>query len=101
MADISRTIVDLAKKTGWRLFPVHSISDGVCTCPSGAACEDPAKHPRVQKWNKPGVADLKNLKMWAAKWPNCNWGVATDLSGLVAIDTDPRNGGMDSEAELE
>lgn len=101
MADSSHGAVDLAKKTGWRLFPVHSISRGACTCHKREACFDPAKHPRVTGWNKPDDADTGTLERWAAKWPNCNWGVATELSGLVVIDTDPRNGGSDSEAAIE
>lgn len=86
-------------KKGWLVFPVHNIRDGKCSC--GTDCGSPGKHPRTRK----GFLDASNegpqLDEWWAQWPDANIGLALGLSGLVAVDVDPRNGGDESLVELE
>lgn len=87
---------------GWPMFPVHSVSDdGRCSCRKGTACTDAGKHPRVTGWPTEATADRAQLERWRAKWPGCNWGIATGPAGLVVVDIDPRHGGHETAYELQ
>jgi hypothetical protein len=81
---------------GWRVFPLHGLRNGACTC-GDADCRSPAKHPMTLHGVKNASADLGQLEAWAAQYPESNLGLALS-DGLVAVDTDPRNGG---DATLE
>jgi hypothetical protein len=82
---------------GWKVFPVHCISGGRCTC--GRAVDDkdghsPGKHPRTKHGLKDASDDPAVITRWWSKWPDANVGIATgEASGFVVIDIDPRNGG--------
>ena len=81
---------------GWRVFPLHSMRDGVCSC-GDASCTSPAKHPRTKRGCKDAVADEPQIRSWWTRWPDANVAIATGRdSGLVVIDVDPRHGGDDS-----
>jgi hypothetical protein len=67
---------------GWRLLPVCARD----------------KVPLVKKWQNAATSNLAQLESWAAKFPGCNWGVATGASsGLVVVDID----GVEGRASLE
>lgn len=84
---------------GWQVFPVHSITpEGKCSC--GTDCGSPGKHPRTKRGYVDASAESSQLDEWWAKWPDANIGVALGLSGLVAVDVDPRNDGDNSLVEL-
>ena len=39
---------------GWKVVVLHGIAERngspICTCPKGADCPDPGKHPRLSGW---------------------------------------------------
>lgn len=79
---------------GWALVPLHDVGDGVCSCRLGAACRSAGKHPRAAEWQRPEhlVRDEAGLAAALARWPSCNWGLATGLiSGCWALDYDPKS----------
>ena len=89
-----------AEKLHWRVFPVHSIRDGRCTC--GADCQHPGKHPRTPHGFKDATTDLKQIEEWWRAWPDANIGLATgEVSGVDVLDVDPRACGAESLWELE
>lgn len=86
---------------GWRVFPVHTIRGGECTCGGRKGCK-PGKHPLTDHGFKDATTDSKQIRRWWAKWPEANIGIATGkASGIIVLDIDPRNGGDQALAELE
>jgi hypothetical protein len=76
---------------GIRVFPVHGIRDGRCTC-GKERCEHPGKHPRITGWQEKATCDQADIREWWHKWPDANIaGLTGDL--FVVLDIDPRNGG--------
>jgi len=74
---------------GFKLFPVHSVENGICTCKDGRACQNPGKHPRVSEWQKKATSDMKQIDAWWKRWPEANIGIATgEGSGLAVVDVD-------------
>jgi hypothetical protein len=90
---------------GWRVFPLYSVIEGACNCwkaGRGQACEHPGKHPRITGGFKGATTDLTTISGWWDMWPASNVGIATGAeSGIVVLDIDPRNGAMDTIAQLE
>jgi hypothetical protein len=87
-------------RRGWKVFPVHSVNDGRCSC-GKKECTSPGKHPRTRNGHKDATTDEGTVRRWWAKWPDANIGVATGKeSGLIVLDVDPRNGGDESLAKL-
>lgn len=86
---------------GWQVLPVHHPGpDGVCSCANGQ-CSSPGKHPRTARGFKDATTDLETIRAWFARWPNSNVAIRTgSASGLVVLDVDPRNGGLESLAQL-
>jgi hypothetical protein len=58
-----------------------------CSCPRGAACDRPAKHPLVRHGVKQATTDAEVIGRWWPHWPQANVGLAT---GVVfdALDVD-------------
>lgn len=81
---------------GWALTPLHDVGGvvgGPCSCRLGAACGSAGKHPRLSEWQRPEylVRTLEQLQAALARWPSCNWGLATGIvSGVWALDYDPK-----------
>lgn len=91
-------ILALVEHLGWKIFPVHSIIDGRCTCgrTPGDKCS-PGKHPRIPNGVKGASSDPAAIQRWAATWPETNWGLATGrTSGVLVIDIDQKSGGYES-----
>ena len=92
---------------GWKIFPVHGFRpDGTCTCgqvasPEGQTSCTPGKHPAISGWNSSATSDASIVEQWWNDNPHYNIGVVCNQSGLVVIDVDPRNGGLDSLDFLE
>ena len=85
---------------GWPVLPLHSVEAGRCTCHKD--CSSPGKHPRTIHGFKDATTDEQRLRGWWESWQNANVGIVTGAaSGLVVIDVDPRNGGLDSLVALE
>lgn len=88
---------------GWKLFPLHSIQDGQCTCGT-KNCGDAGKHPRVPKGLKEASGDLAKIEEWFGPTaPPSNIAVVTGAaSGITVLDIDvgPGKHGAESWAEL-
>lgn len=73
---------------GWRVFPLHGIVNGLCTC-GRKACSSPGKHPLVRRGLNEATADATVIKDWWSNWRSANIGLATGVeSGIVVIDVD-------------
>jgi hypothetical protein len=74
----------------WRIFPIHSVVDGRCTC-GKADCKSPGKHPLTKAGFKEATDDAAQIGKWWAKRPWANIGLATG-SGLAVFDIDGPEG---------
>lgn len=76
-------------KRGWAILPLYQPLGKGCSCPKGAECSSPGKHPRIQCGVKDASADLAQIVAWWSRWPNANIGIATgECSGLLVLDID-------------
>ena len=77
---------------GWRVFPVHSVIKGKCTC--GRDCgKNAGKHPRIKGGCNAASVSPEQIAAWWKKWPKANIGIATGaVSGLVVLDLDGAKG---------
>lgn len=75
-------------RRGWRVFPLHGIANGVCTC-GRPDCGSAGKHPLVRRGLYEATTDTRVIKEWWRGWRSANIGVATGAeSGIVVIDID-------------
>ncbi|MFN2588773.1 MAG: bifunctional DNA primase/polymerase [Actinomycetota bacterium] len=73
---------------GWRVFPLHGIVNGACTCGRGD-CGSAGKHPLVRRGLYEAATDTHVIREWWRRWRSANVGVATGAeSGIVVIDID-------------
>jgi putative DNA primase/helicase len=90
-------------RAGFRILPVHTIRNGVCSCAGSKACK-PGKHPianLVRHGSKDAATDENTIRAWWHRVPDANIAVATGKeSGVVVIDIDGPEGEA-SFAELE
>ena len=83
---------------GYRIFGLHPIVDGKCGC-RNKDCKAIGKHPFAASWqHTPLWSNDQILKMEDAGQFKTGYGVLVD--GLLVIDVDARNGGVDSFARL-
>ncbi len=83
---------------GFRVFPMHEPTfDGRgCTC-NKTKCRNPGKHPRVGGGFKSASTDEPKIRSLWNRYPTANIGIATgNISNLLVIDVDSRNGGDES-----
>lgn len=73
---------------GWRVFPLHGIVNGVCTC-GRTDCSSAGKHPLVRRGLYEATTDPTQIQSWWRRWRSANVGIATGAeSGIVVIDVD-------------
>lgn len=96
---VSEAASDYAQR-GWRVVPVHSVSERVCSCRRGGDCPSPGKHPRTRSGVRDASADANAAAQWWRNWPTANVAVATG-NGLFVVDVDAKSGGLQSLRELE
>jgi len=80
---------------GWPVFPVHSVSDGRCTCgryPCGDGNRSAGKHPRSARGCLDATLDADVVRRWWERWPDASVGIATG-GRLAVLDVDPGHGG--------
>lgn len=84
---------------GFRLVPLHSVNDGVCSCDKADRCAASAgKHPRLTQWQRRASSARELVEEWWERWPDANIGIAMGGPGrLVALDVD----GAEGRATLE
>lgn len=100
---------------GIPVFPVHSVDDGICTCPCsklcqggehkcGSECESKGKHPIAKlapKGSLNATTDEATIRRWWSEVPHAN--IGGRMGGkirLLAFDIDPRAGGDASFYDL-
>lgn len=93
---------DYARTYGWRITPLHNITDeGSCSCRKGAKCPTAGKHPRYDNWQRGGSTSAADVQAWWDEHPDANIGIVTDrASGVWALDVDPEKGGLGSLQDL-
>ena len=73
---------------GWRVFPLHGIVNGSCTC-GRDECSSPGKHPLTRHGLYDATTDEAIVTGWLKRWSHANIAIATGAeSGLVVIDVD-------------
>ena len=92
---------------GWHILPLwwpHQVgSQWLCACGS-EKCENQGKHPisnAAPRGQNSATTDAEQIGRWWAQYPQANIGILLAPSNLVAIDIDPRNGGLDTIAAIE
>ena len=92
--------ISYARK-GWAVLPLHSVVDGGCSCGT-RDCGSPAKHPRTEHGLSDATTDLEIITRGWKSWPDANIGVRTgQISGIVVLDIDVKNGGLESWEDLQ
>lgn len=75
-------------RRGWRVFPLHGIVNGRCTC-GRRDCSSPGKHPLVRHGVKEATSEARVIKEWWSRCRSANIGVATGrVSHIVVVDVD-------------
>jgi len=93
--------VAYAARLTWRVFPVHTVAGGRCSC-RNLECKHAGKHPRIAHGLRAAIKDEEQIRGWWRWWPDMNIGIATgEASGFFALDVDPDHGGDDTPRELE
>ncbi len=65
-------------------------------------CEPGGKRPLTRNGHWDATTDPHAIERWWKRWPSANLGVPTgEKSGLVVLDVDPDDGGLESLARLE
>lgn len=82
---------------GWHPVALSPLCEGHCTCPKGALCRRPGKHPWASTWTEP--ASREAIQEWFAARPDAGVGVLTG-HGFWVLDVDGAEG-VASLAALE
>ena len=88
---------------GWHVMPLWWVKEGACAC-GDALCKNPGKHPisyLVPRGQDNATTDEAKLRYWFESEPEANIGIFLRPSGLMAIDIDPRNGGVETIEAIE
>lgn len=88
---------------GWHVMPLWWVGENGCAC-GDSACKNPGKHPisyLVPRGQDNATTDEARLRYWFESEPEANIGIFLRPSGLMAIDIDPRNGGVETIEAIE
>jgi len=90
-------------KRGLKVFPLHSVHGGICTCGcANPGCNDRGKHPRTEHGFLDATVDNDIICKWFDRWSTANLAIATGAaSRIVVFDIDPRHGGDASWERLK
>lgn len=84
---------------GYRVFGLHSFSHkGVCEC-GNEGCKAAGKHPRLSSWQSVPVFSQEQIDVMETMGHFAS-GYGVNCAGLLVIDIDARNGGLESFARL-
>jgi hypothetical protein len=87
---------------GFRVVAMHPVKDGRCGCSKGSACDRPGKHPMTKHGVNDASMDRDQIRAWWTESPDANIGIATGSeAGILVLDIDPRNKGMETLARLK
>jgi hypothetical protein len=82
------------ERQGFSVVPLHTPTEGGCSCKKRADCPNPGKHARV-KWLplQERRATESDIRRWWARWPDANVGIVTgEVSDIVVLDVDGEQG---------
>lgn len=92
---------------GWHVMPLWWVKeDGSCACGDAhtSTPNNVGKHPisyLVPRGQDNATTDEARLRYWFESEPDANIGIFLRPSGLMAIDIDPRNGGVETIEAIE
>lgn len=100
-----------ALKAGWRVFPLHDIiytpEGAKCGC-EREDCQAAGKHPRSRNWQRTPIWDDDQLAyledyegLFNGNQLTNGYGIVVDTSGLLVVDVDGRNGGLETAKGLQ
>ncbi len=101
-------VLQVVSCLGAAVLPIWGVdSEGVCDCRKGKDCDAPGKHPHKNVPNGVNGAsrDPAIIRQWFRSYANSNWALRCGeplLGGgfLGVLDEDPRNGSVESIAQL-
>lgn len=95
-----------ALEQNWRIFPLYPIKNGKCTCEKDE-CNAAGKHPKASNWQHTQPMDDTQLAyledfdgIFFGNQLLDHYGIVVDTSGLLVVDVDGRNGGLESAKKL-
>lgn len=74
--------------TGFAVFPIHTITDGRCSCGGGDQCSSPGKHPKTPHGVQDATTEAATVDRWWGAWPDANIGIACGRCFVVDCDGD-------------
>lgn len=85
---------------GYPIFPIYRFSTtGRCEC-GDPDCPAPSKHPRASSWQHTPIWDEDQVESME-EHGHLDTGYGVLCRGLLVVDVDARNGGVDSFAKLK
>ena len=85
-------------RSGWPVFPLYGVVDGICECGKAGCGSQSGKHPRISGAFHSAKTDQKQIEKWWRQWPAANIGLAVGKAGLIVLDVDtPGNGHSDAD----
>ncbi len=85
---------------GYPVLPMHTArAGGGCSCPEGAGCPWPGKHPRLVGWPRLASTDPARVRGWWRRWPEAGVGMAAGARFDV-LDVDGEQGVVALRAAL-
>ena len=88
-------------RRGWAVLPLYTVRDGKCSCLAGSACKSAGKHPLLARGVKGATKDPDEIARIWREYPDANVGIATgQVSNIIVLDVDPRNGGRETLQSL-
>jgi hypothetical protein len=85
----------------WPPAPGSSKVAPACSCPLGAACKSPGKHPMTVHGLGEASSDPAVIRAWWSTWPSASVAFGLSRSGLVALDVDLYKGDGEKLSALE
>lgn len=106
-ATMLKAALDYAR-LGWHVFPTYGIKtlpDGKFQCQCGdEGCKSPGKHPfhkLAPQGHHSATTDEATIRKWFSGEHKLNLAISLENSNLIAVDIDPRNGGLMTIEALE
>lgn len=85
-------------EAGFRIFPLWRFKDGMCEC-GNVECSALGKHPRASNWQHTPEWDDEQIETME-EFGHLDSGYGVLCKGLLVIDVDARNGGVESFEKL-